>query len=74
MLYGVHKSVTDDNIILNFLILLAKFYVYKCKVTNSVGNFGVFMLELKKQIKIYSNCKSYDTNMLTRISNKLEHI
>jgi len=46
ILFG-EVSENKDNIILNHLILMAKFYTYKCKLNNVEQSLKVFVAKVK---------------------------
>ena len=62
VLFGTkEKTVTDP--VFDFLVLFAKFFLYKCKLQNVRPNFVNFQTVLKKRFQVekyiaYVNCKS----------------
>ena len=48
-------DITEDYIILNHLILLAKFYIYKCKLNITYPSLKVFLAKIKATYQIEIN-------------------
>ena len=51
ILFGVYNK-NEDNIILNHLILMAKFYIYKCKLNSTNPSLKVFIDKTKAVYQI----------------------
>ena len=51
VIFGTSKNIITDRTI-DFIILLAKFYIYKCRFLESVPNCLSFILYLKKRLEI----------------------
>jgi len=51
ILFGAYNE-NEDNIILNHLILMAKFYIYKCKLTSTNPSLKVFIAKTKTVYQI----------------------
>ena len=51
ILFGVFNE-NEDNIILNHLILMAKFYIYKCKLNGTNPSLKVFIAKNKTVYQI----------------------
>ena len=51
ILFGVYNE-NEDNIILNHLILMAKFYIYKCKLNSTNPSLKVFIAKTKTVYQI----------------------
>ena len=51
VVFGVF-NVAEDFLILNHVILLAKFYIYKCKLNNTPPSLNVFIAKIKATYQI----------------------
>ena len=51
IIFGLQRDFVTDRVI-DWIILLAKFYVYKCKIENMLPNFQSFMVYLKQKYNI----------------------
>ena len=51
VIFGASTNITTDKAI-DFLILLAKFYIYKCRFIETIPNCVSFILILKKRLEI----------------------
>ena len=51
VLFGASANIITDRAI-DFLILLAKFYIYKCRFTENIPNCLSFITNLKKRLEI----------------------
>ena len=51
VLFGVFNE-NEDNIILNHLILMGKFYIYKCKLNSTNPSLKVFIAKTKTVYQI----------------------
>ena len=67
VLFGKCNDICTDKIC-NLIILLAKFYIYRCKVQNNNLNINVFMKELYKRYHIEKiindNSNSFKNNWI----------
>ena len=51
VIFGTSNNIITDRT-MDFIILLAKFYIYKCRFLESVPNCLSFILYLKKRLEI----------------------
>lgn len=71
VLFGFFDGESDVCLIINLILYLCRFYIHKCKFSNCIPIFTVFLQEIKqylktisasvnkKAIRTYSICKSY---------------
>lgn len=71
VLFGFFDGDSDVCLIINLILYLCRFYIHKCKFSNCIPIFTVFLQEIKqylktisasvnkKAIRTYSICKSY---------------
>ena len=52
IIFGIANPERDDMIYnLNFCLLFAKYYIYKCKINDKIISFSIFVKELKNRIE-----------------------
>ena len=72
ILFGEFRE-SEDSIILNHLILIAKFFIYKCKLSNSKPSLNVFLAKIKIVYDMERQIAAKN-NKLTKHYNKWEKL
>ena len=50
VIFGTSKNVFTDKAI-DFMILFAKFYIYKCKLQNAIPQYNTYLQQLKSRVR-----------------------